>query len=105
MESAESSDCTTPINNTCLYNPYASSERGTFKSYQYQAIGNMPFEFNCECGEWISDRFEDTNPERIATIACDHCGADYAITVTQLGRHEEESFAEQFGVDRKSRPR
>jgi len=45
----------------------------------------MRFEFECDCGEAVSDTVRGRGVTKTDfQIQCDDCGAVYAVTVTQL---------------------
>lgn len=50
----------------------------------------MEFEFECDCGATVSELMRGSNAEITATVRCDDCGANYAITITAFGTHETE---------------
>lgn len=49
----------------------------------------MNFEFDCECGEEVSE-FTRSNGSEVSTRAkCDGCDMVYAFTITPLGESSE----------------
>lgn len=44
----------------------------------------MEVRFDCECGREISDFTRGDEVETGVRVACDECGATYAVTITQI---------------------
>lgn len=44
----------------------------------------MEYEFECGCGERLSDFTRGRNAEISTTIRCDECGTFYALTITTI---------------------
>ena len=44
----------------------------------------MEFQFDCSCGEQISDFTRSNNSSTDFQIECDDCNAWYTVTITQI---------------------